>query len=40
MEDSYIASLQLPGMEHIALFGIFDGHGGAETSKYVAKYFI
>eukprot|EP00427_Karlodinium_veneficum_P010413 CAMPEP_0169076084 /NCGR_PEP_ID=MMETSP1015-20121227/8161_1 /TAXON_ID=342587 /ORGANISM="Karlodinium micrum, Strain CCMP2283" /LENGTH=276 /DNA_ID=CAMNT_0009135527 /DNA_START=284 /DNA_END=1114 /DNA_ORIENTATION=+ len=37
MEDRFCASLNLPGHEHCALFGIFDGHGGAEVAELVAK---
>lgn len=40
MEDAYIVSLNLPGFEEVSIFGVFDGHGGAESSKYVAKHFI
>jgi protein phosphatase 1G len=40
MEDSYIAHLEVPGVENISLFGVFDGHGGAESAKYVAKHFL
>lgn len=28
MEDAYIAELDIPGHPDIALFGVFDGHGG------------
>jgi len=38
MEDAVITKLNLqPGM---SIFGVFDGHGGPEVSKFVAKFFI
>lgn len=40
MEDAFIAELEVPGFEHIALFGVFDGHGGGEVSKFVAAHFV
>lgn len=40
MEDAYIAYLSLPGYDDIALFGVFDGHGGSEVSKFVAAHFL
>jgi len=37
MEDAVVALLALPApLEHIAMFGVFDGHGGAEVSRKVA----
>jgi protein phosphatase 1G len=38
MEDSHIANTSLPN--NISIFGVFDGHGGAEVSAFVAKHFI
>lgn len=38
MEDSHIAELNLPG--GVSVFGVFDGHGGAEVSAFVKKHFI
>jgi protein phosphatase 1G len=35
MEDSHIAHTDLPGGN--SLFGVFDGHGGAEVALYVKK---
>lgn len=40
MEDAYIAYPSLPGYDDIALFGVFDGHGGGEVSKFVAAHFL
>ena len=36
MEDAYIAYNSIPGYDDLALYGVFDGHGGAEVSRYVA----
>jgi len=39
MEDSHIMKPNLvPGAE-ISLFGVFDGHGGKEVSKYCELHF-
>ena len=38
MEDSYIANINLS--EDTSIFGIFDGHGGHEVSKFVQVHFI
>ena len=40
MEDAYIAYNSLPDHDHLALYGVFDGHGGGEVSKYVAAHFL
>lgn len=37
-EDDHIAKLELPGGE--AIFGVFDGHGGSQVAKFVAKNFV
>ena len=37
-EDAHIADIKLPNGE--AIFGVFDGHGGAEVAKFVAKKFV
>ena len=37
-EDSHIADLKLPNGE--AIFGVFDGHGGAEVAKFVERKFV
>ena len=36
-EDSHIANTGLPG--GVAVFGVFDGHGGKEVSIYVKEKF-
>lgn len=33
MEDAHIAQAQL-GDKKAAIFGVFDGHGGAEVAKF------
>jgi protein phosphatase 1G len=38
MEDSHIAECNLEG--NVSIFGVFDGHGGAEVALFVKKYFI
>ena len=38
MEDSHIAHLDIG--EGISLFGVFDGHGGAEVAKFCQEYFL
>jgi protein phosphatase 1G len=38
-EDAHIATPQLPQKADVACFGVFDGHGGAEVSRFVEKYF-
>lgn len=40
MEDSHIADLKVDGDDDICIFGVFDGHGGAEVAQFVKKYFI
>lgn len=40
MEDTKITRLTLEGYEHLSMFGVFDGHGGDEVSKYVEKHFV
>lgn len=37
-EDAHIAVLSLPNGE--AIFGVFDGHGGDQVSKFVEKKFV
>jgi serine/threonine protein phosphatase PrpC len=37
-EDAHIAILALPNGE--AIFGVFDGHGGDQVSKFVEKKFV
>lgn len=38
MEDSHIAETGL--LNNISVFGVFDGHGGAEVALFVKKHFI
>ena len=38
MEDTHIAECNLPG--NVSVFGVFDGHGGAEVAIFVKKYFV
>lgn len=40
MEDAYIAYNDIPGFPNMGLYGVFDGHGGGEVSKYVAAHFL
>lgn len=40
MEDAYISYLEVPGYPDMSIFGVFDGHGGGEVSKYVAAHFL
>jgi len=37
MEDRTLACLTLPGHNHLALFGVFDGHGGEEVADLSAR---
>mmetsp|Transcript_13371 Transcript_13371/g.25255 ORF Transcript_13371/g.25255 Transcript_13371/m.25255 type:complete len:446 (-) Transcript_13371:64-1401(-) len=34
MEDSHITMTELPGFSDLALFGVFDGHGGREVALF------
>lgn len=38
MEDAHIAKTGLPN--EVSVFGVFDGHGGAEVAKFVKLHFI
>lgn len=41
MEDSKITELQIKvGSKNYCVFGVFDGHGGTEVSKYVEAHFV
>ena len=41
MEDAHICTeVKLPSGDTGHLFGVFDGHGGAEVSKFVEDNFI
>eukprot|EP00930_Biecheleria_cincta_P101847 TRINITY_DN93498_c0_g1_i1.p1 TRINITY_DN93498_c0_g1~~TRINITY_DN93498_c0_g1_i1.p1 ORF type:complete len:440 (-),score=92.21 TRINITY_DN93498_c0_g1_i1:32-1351(-) len=37
MEDRAYGGLELPGLPHAALFGIFDGHGGQQVSTLAVE---
>lgn len=37
MEDRTLGILELPGHEHAALFGVFDGHGGHEVAELAVQ---
>lgn len=38
MEDAHIAHLDIE--ENISIFGVFDGHGGAEVAKFCKENFL
>jgi protein phosphatase 1G len=38
MEDAHLAQSALPDDPETAIFGVFDGHGGAEVAKFCQKY--
>lgn len=38
MEDAHIAETGLATDQDCAIFGVFDGHGGAEVAKFCQKY--
>mmetsp|Transcript_4471 Transcript_4471/g.7470 ORF Transcript_4471/g.7470 Transcript_4471/m.7470 type:complete len:379 (+) Transcript_4471:202-1338(+) len=40
MEDAHVAETALPEDPETAIFGVFDGHGGAEVAKFCQKYLI
>lgn len=47
MEDSHIAQTEVEVPPHLhqdankaKVFGVFDGHGGAEVARFVALYFV
>jgi protein phosphatase 1G len=40
MEDAHICAAKLQDRDDMSLFGVFDGHGGAEVAQFCAKYFI
>lgn len=37
MEDSHISNTKLT--DDVAIFGVFDGHGGKEVALFVKEYF-
>jgi hypothetical protein len=40
MEDAHICAARLLDRDDMSLFGVFDGHGGAEVAQFCAKYFV
>jgi protein phosphatase 1G len=38
MEDAHLAEVALPSDPDTAIFGVFDGHGGAEVAKFCQRY--
>lgn len=38
MEDAHLAVTSMPNDPNCAMFGVFDGHGGAEVAKFCQKY--
>jgi serine/threonine protein phosphatase PrpC len=38
MEDAHIAAVGLGGDHSCSIFGVFDGHGGAEVAKFCQRY--
>ena len=38
MEDAHVADLELDVKKKISLFGVFDGHGGAEVATYSRRH--
>ena len=39
MEDSHITQMDVIEGE-VAIFAVFDGHGGCEVAKFVGKHFV
>ena len=40
MEDAHLAEAQIDFDANTSLFGVFDGHGGAEVAKFCQRYMI
>ncbi|KAG2431539.1 hypothetical protein HXX76_009553 [Chlamydomonas incerta] len=38
MEDAHLAEVNVANDPNVAMFGVFDGHGGAEVAKFCQKY--
>lgn len=38
MEDAHVAEVNVANDPNVAMFGVFDGHGGAEVAKFCQKY--
>src|SRR5881398_648903 len=37
MEDKHTIETNVPGFPNYSFFGVYDGHGGKETSKYISE---
>jgi len=40
MEDAHLAEVKLDPEGNTCLFGVFDGHGGAEVAKFCQRYMV
>lgn len=40
MEDAHLAETSVGNDASMSLFGVFDGHGGAEVAKFCQKHFV
>ena len=40
MEDAHLAELEVANDPNVCIFGVFDGHGGAEVAKFCQKYMV
>ena len=40
MEDAHLAETQVDSDTNTCLFGVFDGHGGAEVAKFCQRYMV
>jgi serine/threonine protein phosphatase PrpC len=38
-EDAHVSAVSLGEKKNIDVFGVFDGHGGKEISKFVSNHF-
>ena len=38
MEDAHLAAMDFNGNTDMCMFGVFDGHGGAEVAKFCSKH--
>ena len=38
MEDAHLTALDFDKSRRLALFAVFDGHGGPEVAKYCAEH--
>lgn len=38
MEDAHLAEVNVANDPNVAVFGVFDGHGGGEVAKFCQKY--